>query len=162
MQRYGDRLLGYWEGLESEDGPGDAAVQTVATQASVREKVGNGESEAATGISQAAASTGEESRTQATAADAVKVPATTNGHTVRRSSNPNPSTEAPPPAVLPRPQPAFSPRGKERETSRASSTSYVDPHASSSAALTSGLRDWVRGDEVLGVMRNRMTSPMRD
>jgi len=174
MQRYGDRLLGYWEGREA-----DAAEIVQVMEARVETKVDRGRStrrstDNSAGENVTAESAPErpmqleEPETEAMEVDA-RPPASEQEpltpiapSTTRQPSAPDPPPQAPPPSAPSAAQPGSLPRSKERGPVRQSTLTFAEPQPTSSVGLAHGLRDWVRGDEVMGVMGNRMTSPMRD
>ena len=212
MQRYGDRLLGYWEGREADLGmetgrtqvdgredrgrgrnPGNSSERegeraavvapSEAIEDHTRSERGNAEASEKSADNSQGGTAGEE---VSTATDSVTQPETAKTATMdvdppapvrargtadpdtalssSRSSGPDPPPKAfqGPPSAPPPAQPVHPPWGKEREMMRSVSASYTDHPATSSGSLATGFRDWVRGEEVMGVMGNRMTSPMRD
>jgi len=184
MQRYGDRLLGYWEGREAEE-PKPGALETSSsgqgqarpqaqTQAHGVAVPSEGEVKAAAAVARGndAMDVDPPQRQSQPSTTTDPDPVPPSGTTTTSQPIPNPveqqSAQAPPPSTSvppPTTQPV-APRGRERDprpTISTSRTGSFDNNGTAPAsALTAGLRDWVRGEEVMGVMGNRMTSPMRD
>ena len=176
MQRYGDRLLGYWEGKNGEDGLDGARQQREAPQPPTSSE-GAGTPVADTTVRHSSCvhdngpSNGPTSDPAANAdneAMAVDTPPTNPTNT--DSPSDSTTTHPPPPSASSGGIPSqgshtgssIPPRGRERDPrSTPSSVTFEEPQSHRHPAIASGLRDWVRGDEVMGGV-GRITRPIRD